>query len=301
MSFGDIAFSLILTVGAYCVIPLAVANFWKKPLSKKKYGVICFIGEAVIAIAFQYWRTSTDVSGGSFSPAILWGLVFYNVGLVILRKRGMLMDAKSKTTFPATPPAQSTVPQPSAEPEEVSAPTSEPSPAPQAAPAKPDTPLSITETWYTCPSCGCLLPTGEVCACGYHPQAEASSQPQAPAKKRRLPSILIAVLAIALACSVFYNVEQRNKLTFAQSQLDAKQSTIDSERKTVSSLREYNMYLEEDLTNLCPNLPVSCDDSKFRHDIRHCGNPFIYSQNEEETEIYWMLMHVRRANGELSY
>ncbi len=163
----------------------------------------------------------------------------------------------------------------------------------------PDEP--ITETWYTCPSCGQLTPTGRICSCGYHPQAEASSKPQVPAKKRRLPSIVIAVLAVALACSVFYNVEQRNKLTLVQSQLDAKQSTIDSERKTVSSLREYNMYLEEDLTNLCPNLPVSYDDSKFRHDIRHCGNPFIYSQSEEETEIYWMLMHVRRANGELSY
>lgn len=279
MSFGDIAFSLILTVGVYCVIPLTVANFWKKTLSKKKYGVICFIGEAVIAIAFQYWRTSTDVSGGSFSPAILWGLVFYNVGLVILRKRGMLMDAKSKTTFPATPPAQSTVPQPSAEPEEVSAPTSEPSPAPQAAPAKPDTPLSITETWYTCPSCGCLLPTGEVCACGYHPQAEAPAQPQAPAKKRRLPIIVIAVLAVALACSVFYNAEQSSTnaqlssdLSDAQLEITAKQQTINNYKNTITSLKEYNRYLQEDVEYMC-GVSSAFNTSKLRHDIRH-PNPF---------------------------
>lgn len=278
MSFGDIAFSLILTVGVYCVIPLTVANFWKKTLSKKKYGVICFIGEAVIAIAFQYWRTSTDVSGGSFSPAILWGLVFYNVGLVILRKRGMLMDAKSKTTFPATPPAQSTVPQPSAEPEEVSAPTSEPSPAPQAAPAKPDTPLSITETWNTCPSCGCLLPTGEVCACGYHPQAEAPAQPQAPAKKRRLP-IIIAVLAVALACSVFYNAEQSSTnaqlssdLSDAQLEITAKQQTINNYKNTITYLKEYNRYLQEDVEYMC-GVSSAFNTSKLRHDIRH-PNPF---------------------------
>lgn len=273
MSFGDIAFSLILTVGAYCVIPLAVANFWKKPLSKKKYGVICFIGEAVIAIAFQYWRTSTDVSGGSFSPAILWGLVFYNVGLVILRKRGMLMDAKSKTTFPATPPAQSTVPQPSAEPEEVSAPTSEPSPAPQAAPAKPDTPLSITETWYTCPSCGCLLPTGEVCACGYHPQAEASSQPQAPVKKRR-PSIIIAALVLALACSVFYNVEQSNKLSASLSTAESYESRISALTVQNDYLETYNDYLREDLDALDPTIGSDYTSAAFRHNIREQRNPF---------------------------
>lgn len=163
----------------------------------------------------------------------------------------------------------------------------------------PDEP--ITETWYTCPSCGQLTPTGRICSCGYHPQAETPPQPQAPVKKRRPSILVITVLAIALTCSLFCNIDQRNKLTLAQSQLDAKQSTIDSERKTVSSLREYNTYLEEDLTNLCPHLPISSDDSKFRHDIRHCGNPSLYSQGKEETEVYWMLMHLRRANGELSY
>ena len=287
MSFGDIAFSLILTVGAYCVIPLTVANFWKKTLSKKKYGVICFIGEAVIAIAFQYWRTSTDVSGGSFSPAILWGLVFYNVGLVILRKRGMLMDAKSKTTFPATPPAQSTVPQPSAEPEEVSAPTSEPSPAPQAAPAKPDTPLSITETWYTCPSCGCLLPTGEVCACGYHPQAEAPAQPQAPVKKRRLPIIVIAVLAIALACSVFYNVEQSgtnaqlsNDLSDAQFEITAKQQTIDSLSVYKSNAQSYINAVSSYADRACV---VSSGSNRYHRDptCTYCDLSYFWIYNVE--------------------
>lgn len=36
MLFGDIAFSLILTVGVYCVIPLTVANFWKKNSVKEE-------------------------------------------------------------------------------------------------------------------------------------------------------------------------------------------------------------------------------------------------------------------------
>ncbi len=293
MSFGDIAFSLILTVGAYCVIPLTVANFWKKPLSKKKYGVICFIGEAVIAIAFQYWRASTDVSGGSFSPAILWGLVFYNVGLVILRKRGMLMDAKSKTTFPATPPTQSTAPQSPVELEEVSAPTSEPSPAPQAAPAKPDTPLSITETWYTCPSCGCLLPTGEICSCGYHPQADAPTQPQAPVKKRR-PSVAVIVLAVALACSAFYNAVQasekatlRNDLSQVDAEIASYKKTIQDYKDAISSAREQNMYLKEDLSHLCQDLPINFSDLEFRHNFRN--SPYYYEGTAETVSYWWRI------------
>ena len=272
MSFGDIAFSLILTVGAYCVLPLAVANFWKKPLSKKKYGVICFIGEAVIAFAFQFWRSATEVDGGSFSPAILWGLVFYNVGLVILRKRGMLMDTKSKTTFPANPPAQPAAPQPPAEPEVVSAPMPEPSPAPQAAPAKLDTPLSITETWYTCPSCGCLLPTGEVCACGYHPPV--NEQPQVPLQKRRSSILVITVLAIALACSVFYNVEQSNKLSASLSTAESYESRISALTVQNDYLHTYNDYLREDLDTLDPTIGSDYTSTAFRHNIREQRNPF---------------------------
>lgn len=161
----------------------------------------------------------------------------------------------------------------------------------------PDDP--ITETWYTCPSCGCLVHAGEVCSCGYRPPK--AEPPKAAAKKQKWPIVAVAVLAVALACSVFYNVEQRNEISQAAVQLESKQNTIDSYESKVSSLQEYNIYLKEDLTNLCPNLPVSFDDSKFRHDIRHCGNPFIYSQSSDETEIYWMLMHVRRMNGELNY
>ena len=161
----------------------------------------------------------------------------------------------------------------------------------------PDDP--ITETWYTCPSCGCLAHTGEVCACGYHPPK--AEPPKTLAKKQKWPIVAVAVLAVALACSVFYNVEQHNRVTQTQAQVSAKQEMIDYYVDNIHSLQEYNIYLNEDLTNLCPNLPVSFDDSKFRHDIRHCGNPFIYSQSSDETEIYWMLMHVRRMNGELNY
>lgn len=98
----------------------------------------------------------------------------------------------------------------------------------------PDDP--ITETWYTCPSCGCITPTGKICSCGYHPPK--AETPKVPAKKQKWLLIAIALLVVVLACSVFYNVEQYNDITQAQAQLNSKQETIDYYADTVRSLRE---------------------------------------------------------------
>ena len=105
----------------------------------------------------------------------------------------------------------------------------------------PDDP--ITETWYTCPSCGQLNLTDKICACGYHPSK--AEPPKAPVKKHKWPIVAVAVLAVALACSVFYNVEQHNEITQTQVQLSAKQEMIDSKQvmidyyvDTIRSLRE---------------------------------------------------------------
>lgn len=135
----------------------------------------------------------------------------------------------------------------------------------------PDDP--ITETWYTCPSCGCLTHTGEVCACGYHPQAEAPAQPQAPVKKRR-PSIIIAALVLALACSVFYNVEQSNKLSASLSTAESYESRISALTVQNDYLHTYNDYLREDLDTLDPTIGSDYTSTAFRHNIREQRNPF---------------------------
>lgn len=147
----------------------------------------------------------------------------------------------------------------------------------------PDEP--ITETWYTCPSCGQLTPTGRICSCGYHPQTEAPAQPQAPAKKRRLPIIVIAVLAVALACSVFYNAEQSSTnaqlssdLSDAQLEITAKQQTINNYKNTITSLKEYNRYLQEDVKYMC-GVASDFDSSSYRHYVRVTNNPFIRARN----------------------
>lgn len=289
MEYLDIAFGLLLTAGVYCIIPLAVASLCKTSISKKKYIIICIVGEFVIAFAFQYWRTSTGVNGGSFTPAILWGIVFYNVGISILRKRKMLSGS--------TPPQQSP------EPDVVVAPTPDAEPAP--APEKPVPPPPITETWYTCPSCGCLAHTGEVCACGYHPPVEAPAQTQASVKKR-LPSVAVFILAVALACSVFYNAVQasekanlRNDLSQADAEIASYQKEISDYKDAIESAREHNLYLKEDLAYLCPGLSSSFKDAEFRHDFRN--NSLSYLTGKQESVAYWQQVDLQIAYGTITW
>lgn len=253
MEYVEIALSLVFTAAVYCAFPLLFAFLRKSPIAKKKYRLLCIVVTASVAIVFQILRTVSDLSGNAFVPALLWGTVFYNVGLSILRKRRML----SGTTPPQQPPE----------------PVSSLTPAPDAspAPAKPTPSPPITETWYTCPSCGCLLPTGEICACGYHPPKAAG----APTVRRKWPIIAVAVLAVALACSLFYNVEQRNKILQKDADLNRLQSYSDECREKIASLYEYNNYLIEDMKYLNPDIPTDFSSSKYRHTIRLQNNPFL--------------------------
>lgn len=257
MEYVEIALSFVFTAAVYCAFPLLFAFLRKSPIAKKKYRFLCIIVTASVAIVFQILRTVSDLSGNALVPALLWGTVFYNVGLSILRKHKMLFDAIP----PQQPP----------EPVSLSTPAPDTSPAPSPSPVNPAATPPITETWYTCPSCGCLLPTGEICACGYHPPKAAT----APPAFRKWPIIAVAVLAVALACSLFYNVEQRNKILQKDADLNRLQSYSDECREKIASLNEYNNYLIEDMKHLNPDISTDFSSSKFRHTIRLKNNPLL--------------------------
>lgn len=278
MEYISAAFGLLLTAGIYCIIPLAVASLCKTSIHKKKYLIICIVGEAVIAFAFQYWRISTGVSGSSFTPAILWATVFYNVGLSILRKRNRLSDCTPPKRTEQPPVASSaSTPQPPRS-EAVS------SFAPQnISPVQPISPPPITETWYTCPACGCLVATGKPCDCGYRPASPEENTP--PPKKKR--SALLLLLGAALAASLAACCILAGKLSAAQDDISSKDATIAANEKKISSytatidnlkssneyLEEYNAYLQDDLLHY--NLPSDYTSTKNRHDLRIYNNPFL--------------------------
>lgn len=278
MEYISAAFGLLLTAGIYCIIPLAVASLCKTSIQKKKYLIICIVGEAAIAFAFQYWRVSTGVGGSSFTPAILWGVIFYSVGISILRKRNRLSDS--------TPPKRT-----AQSPVESSSPAPQP-PIPEAAPPSAPqevapvqlTPPPITETWYTCPACGSLVATGKPCDCGYCPAPPEKTAPT-PKKQRSAAVPLLGVaLAVALAaCGIL-----AGKLSTAQADISSKDAAIAANEKKISSytatigdlkssneyLEEYNSYLQEDLQR--QGLSSEYIYCKRRHDLRLYNNPFLY-------------------------
>lgn len=241
-------FAFAIAFIVYGAGPLYIATEWKKHVRKLRYWIFCVLYDAVVFIALQL-ITESGISPVNLAvTALLFGTIFYFIGLAILRK-------KDST---ATPPAQAAAPQPPAEPE-------------ASASTQPSSPLPITETWYTCPSCGCLTHTGEVCSCGYHPPVNVPVQ--APVKKRR-PSIIIAALVLALACSVFYNVEQSNKLSASLSTAESYESRISALTVQNDYLETYNDYLREDLDALDPTIGSDYTSAAFRHNIREQRNPF---------------------------
>ncbi len=281
MEYISAAFGLLLTAGIYCIIPLAVASLCKTSIRKKKYLIICIAGETVIAFAFQYWRVSTGVGGSSFTPAILWGVIFYSVGISILRKRNRLSDsAPPKRT--AQSPVESSPPAPQPSIPEAASPS-----APQEVAPVQLTPPPITETWYTCPACGSLVATGKPCDCGYCPAPPEKTAPT-PKKQRSAAVPLLGVaLAVALAaCGIL-----AGKLSTAQADISSKDAAIVANEKKISSytatiddlktsneyLEEYNSYLQEDLLQY--DLPSDYTSTKFRHDLRIRSNPFLRPRN----------------------
>lgn len=262
MNVINVIFIFAFAFIVYGAGPLYVATEWKKHIHKLRYWLFCVLYDAAVFIVSQF-VTGSDIPPVNLAvTALLFGTIFYFIGLAILRKKGSA----------AAPPAQSTAPQSLAEPE--AAPAPEPSPAP----SQPASSLPITETWYTCPACGCLLPTGEACACGYHPPK--IEPPKSPVKKQKWSLIAVSVLAVALACSLFYNVKQNgtnaqlnSDLSSAQSQITAKQVTINNYQNIIASLREYNKYLQEDVEYMC-GVSSDFDTSKLRHSVRN-RNPFL--------------------------
>lgn len=227
----DAIFAFVIAVIFYGAGPLYLASERKKPIQKIHYWLFCIIYDVVVITVFVMLTADTGSSyKGIVFVALALGTIFYFIGLSVLYKHGMV----------AGTPTQATTHRPPAEPE-VSVPMSEPAPVAQAALAQPSH-LPITETWYTCPSCGCLSRTGEICTCGYHPPK--AEPPKVSVKKSKWLIVAVAALIVALACSVFYNVEQYNDLTLVQTQVDLKQITIENYSRMISSLREYKLDVE---------------------------------------------------------
>lgn len=261
MEIIEIIFGLAFTAGVYCIIPLAVAVLCKTSIAKKKYAIICVIGEAAIAVAFQLLRYGFEVSGSSFTPAVIWGVIFYNVGISVLRKRHRLSDSTPPKREIQAPAQQSDT----LDDAEQSSGSVEPVAASPELTAQPAAP-SVTDTWYTCPACGCLNRSGAPCDCGYDPRPSAP----APNRRKHKVSALSIVLSAALLISLIVNIVQYTDLSKCQAELAAVEQSNKSYQEELDTLSLYK-------SNAC----VVSVDSRIYHRDPTC----IY---RDKSADYWI-------------
>ena len=261
MEIIEIIFGLAFTAGVYCIIPLAVAVLCKTSIAKKKYAIICVIGEAAIAVAFQLLRYGFEVSGSSFTPAVIWGVIFYNVGISVLRKRHRLSDSTPPKREIQAPAQQSDT----LDDAEQSSGSVEPVAASPELTAQPAAP-SVTDTWYTCPACGCLNRSGAPCDCGYDPRPSAP----APNRRKHKVSALSIVLSAALLISLIVNIVQYTNLSKCQAELAAAEQSNKSYQEELDTLSLYK-------SNAC----VVSVDSRIYHRDPTC----IY---RDKSADYWI-------------
>lgn len=261
MEIIEIIFGLAFTAGVYCIIPLAVAELCKTSIAKKKYAIICVIGEAAIAVVFQLLRYGLEVSGSSFTPAVIWGVIFYNVGISVLRKRHRLSDSTPPKREIQAPAQQSDT----LDDAKQSAGSVEPVTTTPELTAQPAAP-SVTDTWYTCPACGCLNRSGAPCDCGYDPRPSAP----APNRHKHKVSALSIVLSATLLISLIVNIVQYTNLSKCQAELAAAEQSNKSYQEELDTLSLYK-------SNAC----VVSVDSRIYHRDPTC----VY---RDKSADYWI-------------
>lgn len=89
--------SLIITLVAYSAFPLIFAMARKRPITKKKYSILCFLFNFLVMVMFIVINGSSS-SGG---PYLLWTCVFSALGTNTLKSRGILEEVHSITASKA--------------------------------------------------------------------------------------------------------------------------------------------------------------------------------------------------------
>lgn len=98
----DAIFALAIAFIFYGAGPLYLASERKKPIRKLHYWLFCVLYDAVVFIALQL------ITGSSISPvnlavtALLFGTIFYFVGLRFLYKGIIIKHNKTEPTYTKT-------------------------------------------------------------------------------------------------------------------------------------------------------------------------------------------------------
>lgn len=220
----------LVTVIAYGLGPILLLEFHKGPISPKKLKWFHIIYTIIVSFTFNIIMSLLELRQvGSFTPAIIWGTVFYRINKKNFDQRAKAIPSDTYTQQEAQM-KQFVVDDATGEV------ISEP-------PAEEPTPITLE----------------------YHPDFQLQGPPKDPKLPAESPDLtqkptgksyapLCIILGILLAASFAGNVVQSymsvNKLeemTFMQDKL---QTEVNSLRSRVSSLRKEKNQLNEQLSNM---------------------------------------------------
>ena len=217
----------LVTVIAYGLGPILLLEFHKGPISPKKLKWFHIIYTIIVSFTFNIIMSLLGLRQvGSFTPAIIWGTVFYRINKKNFDQRAKAIPSDTYTQQEAQMKqfvVDDATGEVISEPEEPKPVTLEYHPdfQLQGPPAKPKPPV------------------------------ESPAPPQKPAGKSYAP--LCIVLGILLAASLAGNMAQSymsaNKLEEMTSRQDKLQAEVNSLQNRVSSLREEKDQLSEQLSN----------------------------------------------------
>lgn len=103
MEFLSLLVSLILTALVYGIAPIIFYYTRKKPLRKRTLKAFHIIYTSVVALFFAF-ESSFAGLGVKFTPAILWGLLFYHINKVKLSDKGLLICEENDDNVTNSPP-----------------------------------------------------------------------------------------------------------------------------------------------------------------------------------------------------
>ena len=220
---------LIVTVIAYGLGPILLLEFHKSPISIKKLKWFHIIYTIIVSFTFNIILSLIGVRQvGSFTPAIIWGTIFYRINKNSFEQRAKAIPADTYAQQEAQM-QQFVVDESTGE-----------------VISKPEEPEPVTLEYH--PDFQLQGPLEEPQP---EPSEESPAPPQKPSGKSYAP--LCIVLGILLAASLAGNMAQsymsENKLEEMTSRQDKLQAEVNSLQNRVSSLREEKDQLSEQLSN----------------------------------------------------
>lgn len=250
MDPATIIIDLLLTALIYGVGPIAFLLFRKRPLSTRALKTFHISYTVAAALLFAVYHSMANIAV-NFSPALVWGLIFYNICKSQFRKRNLLDIEYSED--PKQPEAYAAHGQPDSV-ETQREETAEPQPEPTPVVCVYQSDFKIKEP----PA----------------PSVAAETQAEPPVAKKHAGKPLkwsVVALAVLLAVSIAGNIYQAVDATNNQREVSELQSELEKQKQAVTTLRTGKDQLAKQVQSLKDEIAELEDYNDFATEYAIAG------------------------------